>query len=178
MARVGGEGGGVRTGTRLHTNYTGHVVPECVGGVTHLLELVVFHLDLGVVLDALFGIVLSNQTVVLCQQSRALLRAAQVTWTHSASHHTIPHHTTPHTTSHHITPHHTPHHITSHHLTSFSLCSQHARRSHATHHMQRLQTHTYTYLHTHPPTCAHVHNGPHMDSTTHFLQASLLLLQR
>ena len=75
VARVGGEGGGVRTGTRLHTHYTGHVVPECVGGVTHLLELVVFHLDLGVVLDALFGVVLSNQTVVLCQQSGALLKA-------------------------------------------------------------------------------------------------------
>ena len=75
VARVGGEGGGVRTGSGLHTHYTGHVVPECVGGVTHLLELVVFHLDLGVVLDALFGVVLSNQTVVLCQQSGALLKA-------------------------------------------------------------------------------------------------------
>ena len=31
VARVGGEGGGVRTGSRLHTHYTGHDVPACAG---------------------------------------------------------------------------------------------------------------------------------------------------
>ena len=127
------------------------------------------------VLDALFGVVLSNQTVVLCQQSGALLRAVQATWTHSASHHITPHHTASHhTTSHYITPHHItshhtantiPHHTshnitsrhitdhtTSHHTTSHhsTLCSQHARQSCNSSHAN---THTCTHLHSHPPTC-------------------------
>ena len=54
------------------------------------------------VLDALFGVVLSNQSVVLCEQSGALLRAAQ--WRRHMDTHTAqltsPHHTPRHTTTH------------------------------------------------------------------------------
>ena len=111
------------------------------------------------VLDALFGVVLSNQTVVLCQQSGALLRAVQATWTHSASHHITPHHTASHhTTSHYITPHHiTLHHTTSHHISSHS---EHHTTSYLTSHYitphyrpYYITSHNITSFHTLLTTC-------------------------